>query len=64
MTTILLFAPLVGALVCGFGWRVIGADRRPVRVYGAERNGETPFNAIIMAQPLHFGAKRLADHGL
>ncbi len=24
MTTILLFAPLVGALVCGFGWRLIG----------------------------------------
>jgi len=24
METILLFAPLVGALICGFGWRVIG----------------------------------------
>ncbi len=24
MTTIILFAPLVGALICGFGWRVIG----------------------------------------
>ncbi|MEM6889962.1 MAG: NADH-quinone oxidoreductase subunit L, partial [Pseudomonadota bacterium] len=24
METILLFAPLVGALLCGFGWRVIG----------------------------------------
>ncbi|MBP1805890.1 NADH-quinone oxidoreductase subunit L [Rubellimicrobium aerolatum] len=24
MSTIILFAPLVGALVCGFGWRLIG----------------------------------------
>ncbi|SEM66812.1 NADH-quinone oxidoreductase subunit L [Palleronia pelagia] len=24
MTTIILFAPLVGALICGFGWRFIG----------------------------------------
>jgi NADH-quinone oxidoreductase subunit L len=24
METIILFAPLVGALICGFGWRVIG----------------------------------------
>jgi NADH-quinone oxidoreductase subunit L len=24
METILLFAPLVGALICGFGWRFIG----------------------------------------
>ena len=24
MTSIILFAPLVGALVCGFGWRVLG----------------------------------------
>ncbi|WP_069299729.1 NADH-quinone oxidoreductase subunit L [Neptunicoccus sediminis] len=24
METILLFAPLVGALICGFGWRVLG----------------------------------------
>ncbi len=24
METILLFAPLVGAIICGFGWRVIG----------------------------------------
>ncbi|WP_210527815.1 NADH-quinone oxidoreductase subunit L [Rubellimicrobium arenae] len=24
MTTIILFAPLVGALVCGFGWRLLG----------------------------------------
>lgn len=24
MTSIILFAPLVGALVCGFGWRLIG----------------------------------------
>jgi NADH-quinone oxidoreductase subunit L len=24
METILLFAPLVGALICGFGWRLIG----------------------------------------
>jgi NADH-quinone oxidoreductase subunit L len=22
--TIILFAPLVGALICGFGWKVIG----------------------------------------
>jgi len=24
MTTIILFAPLLGALICGFGWRLIG----------------------------------------
>ena len=24
METIILFAPLMGALICGFGWRVIG----------------------------------------
>jgi NADH-quinone oxidoreductase subunit L len=24
MTTIILFAPLIGALICGFGWRFIG----------------------------------------
>jgi len=24
METILLFAPLVGALICGFGWKFIG----------------------------------------
>ena len=24
METIILFAPLVGALICGFGWRIIG----------------------------------------
>ncbi len=24
METILLFAPLVGAILCGFGWRAIG----------------------------------------
>jgi len=24
MATIILFAPLIGALICGFGWRVIG----------------------------------------
>ena len=24
MATIILFAPLVGALICGFGWRIIG----------------------------------------
>ncbi len=26
METILLFAPLVGALICGFGWRVLGEN--------------------------------------
>ena len=24
METIILFAPLVGAILCGFGWRMIG----------------------------------------
>ena len=24
METIILFAPLVGAIICGFGWRLIG----------------------------------------
>ena len=24
METILLFAPLIGALLCGFGWRIFG----------------------------------------
>jgi NADH-quinone oxidoreductase subunit L len=24
MTTIILFAPLIGALICGFGWRLVG----------------------------------------
>ena len=24
MATIILFAPLIGALICGFGWRFIG----------------------------------------
>ena len=24
METIILFAPLVGALICGFGWRLTG----------------------------------------
>ena len=24
MATIILFAPLVGALICGFGWRLLG----------------------------------------
>ena len=24
METIILFAPLVGALLCGFGWKIIG----------------------------------------
>jgi NADH-quinone oxidoreductase subunit L len=23
-TIILFFAPLIGALICGFGWRIIG----------------------------------------
>ncbi len=27
MTTIILFAPLIGALICGFGWRLIGEKR-------------------------------------
>ncbi len=26
METIILFAPLVGALICGFGWRLIGQE--------------------------------------
>ena len=26
METIILFAPLVGALICGFGWRLIGEE--------------------------------------
>ena len=26
METIILFAPLLGALICGFGWRVIGQE--------------------------------------
>ena len=26
MTTIILFAPLIGALLCGFGWRVFGEE--------------------------------------
>ena len=26
MTSIILFAPLVGALVCGFGWRLLGEE--------------------------------------
>ena len=29
MATIILFAPLIGALICGFGWRLIG--ERPGR---------------------------------
>ena len=24
MATIILFAPLIGAIICGFGWRLIG----------------------------------------
>ena len=24
METIILFAPLVGAIICGFGWKLIG----------------------------------------
>ena len=24
MATIILFAPLIGAIICGFGWRIIG----------------------------------------
>ncbi len=24
METIILFAPLIGAMICGFGWKVIG----------------------------------------
>jgi len=24
METIILFAPLVGAILCGFGWKLIG----------------------------------------
>ena len=28
METILLFAPLVGAIICGFSWRLIGEQAR------------------------------------
>ena len=24
MATIILFAPLIGAIICGFGWKIIG----------------------------------------
>ena len=32
MTSIILFAPLVGALVCGFGWRLIGESAAPALI--------------------------------
>ncbi len=34
METILLFAPLVGALICGFGWRMIGEQAACVTATG------------------------------
>ena len=30
METTILFAPLVGALICGFGWKIIGRNGRAV----------------------------------
>ena len=35
MATIILFAPLVGALICGFGWRLIGEKAGQVITDGA-----------------------------
>ncbi|MBC2836787.1 NADH-quinone oxidoreductase subunit L [Paragemmobacter straminiformis] len=37
MTTIILFAPLIGALICGFGWRFIG-----------ERTGQVLTTGLVM----------------
>jgi NADH-quinone oxidoreductase subunit L len=34
MTTIILFAPLIGALICGFGWRFIGESAGQVIATG------------------------------
>ncbi len=34
MTTIILFAPLIGALICGFGWRIIGEKTGQVLTTG------------------------------
>jgi len=34
MTTIILFAPLIGALICGFGWRLIGEQAGQVITTG------------------------------
>ncbi|WP_116084006.1 NADH-quinone oxidoreductase subunit L [Tropicimonas sp. IMCC34011] len=34
MTTIILFAPLIGAIICGFGWRVIGEQAGMVLTTG------------------------------
>ncbi len=34
METIILFAPLVGAIICGFGWRVIGEKAAQVLTTG------------------------------
>ena len=35
MATIILFAPLIGALLCGFGWRLIGETAAQVITTGA-----------------------------
>ncbi|MFC7703454.1 NADH-quinone oxidoreductase subunit L [Plastorhodobacter daqingensis] len=41
METIILFAPLVGALICGFGWRVIG-----------EKGGQVTATALLFLAAL------------
>ncbi len=41
METIILFAPLVGALICGFGWRVIG-----------EKGGQATATALLFLAAL------------
>ncbi|NGM47521.1 NADH-quinone oxidoreductase subunit L [Rhodobacter sp. SGA-6-6] len=35
MATIILFAPLIGAIICGFGWRIIGEKAGQVLTTGA-----------------------------
>ena len=35
MVSIILFAPLIGALICGFGWRVLGERAGQILTTGA-----------------------------
>ena len=55
MPTIILFAPLIGALICGFGWRIIGEKAALAVSTGAL------FLACVLSWILFFGAYEHAE---
>ena len=50
MATIILFAPLIGALICGFGWRLIGEKTGQVIADQVARTPATGMR-VVSAKP-------------